>query len=39
MGDSIIIEMDLGETLETKVMKETGDGHMIGKPEVIKKGQ
>ena len=31
MGDRIIIETDLGETLETKVMKETGDCHIIGK--------
>ena len=38
MTDKIIIEMDLGETLETKVMKETGVGHMIGKLEVIIEG-
>ena len=38
MGDRIIIEMDLGETLGTKVMKETGVGHMIGKLEVIIEG-
>ena len=28
----------LGETLETKAMKETGVGHMIGKIEVIEEG-
>ena len=38
MGNIIIIEMNLGETLETKVMKETGVGHMIGKLEVIIEG-
>ena len=29
MGDKVIIEMDLGETLETKAMKETGVHHMM----------
>ena len=38
MGDKIILEMDSGETLETKAMKETGEGHMIGKLEVITEG-
>ena len=39
MGDKIIIEMDLGETIETKVMKKkTWVGHMIGKPEVLIEG-
>ena len=31
MGDKIIIEMDIGETLETKAMREIGVGHMIGR--------
>ena len=35
MGDKIIIEMDSGEILEIKAMRETGVGHMIGKLEVI----
>ena len=30
--------MDLGETLETKVMRETGVGHMTGKLEVMIEG-
>ena len=30
-----MIEMDLGETLETKFRKETGVGHMIGIEEII----
>ena len=38
MGDKIIIEMDSGETLETKAMREIGVGHMIGKLEVITEG-
>ena len=38
MGDKIIIEIDLGETLETKAMREIGVGHMIGKLEVITDG-
>ena len=38
MGDKIIIEMDPGETLETKAMREIGVGHMIGKLEVITEG-
>ena len=29
------MEMDSGETLETKAMREIGVGHMIGKVEVI----
>ena len=33
--DSPVIEMDLGGTLEIKVMKETGIHHMIGRLEVI----
>ena len=36
MGDKIIIEMDLGEILEIKAMRETGVGHMIGKLEAIR---
>ena len=35
MGDKIIIEMDSGEILEIKVVRETEVGHMIGKLEVI----
>ena len=38
MGDEIIIEMDSGETLEIKTMREIGVGHMIGKLEVITEG-
>ena len=38
MGDKIIIEMDFGETLEIKAMREIGVGHMIGKLEVITEG-
>ena len=38
MGDKILKETDSGETLETKAMKETGVGHMIGKTEVITEG-
>ena len=38
MGDKIILEMDSGETLEVKAMKETGVSHMIGKLEVITEG-
>ena len=38
MGDKIILEMDSGNTLETKAMKETGVGHMIGNLEVIIEG-
>ena len=38
MGDKIILEMDSVETLETKAMRETGVGHMIGKIEVITEG-
>ena len=35
MGYKIIIEMDSGEILEIKAMRETGVGHMISKLEVI----
>ena len=35
MGNKITTEMDLGETTEIKVMKDTGVGHMIGTLEVI----
>ena len=35
MGDKILLEMDLGETLEIKAMKEVGAGHMIGRLQVI----
>ena len=38
MGDKIIIVMDLEKTLETKAMKETRVGHMIGKLEIIIEG-
>ena len=37
MGGKIIIIIE-GELLETKVMKERGVGHMIGKTEVITEG-
>ena len=30
MGDRIIIEMDSGESLEIKAMREVEVGHMIG---------
>ena len=30
MGDKTIVEMDSGEILETKAMREVGVGHMIG---------
>ena len=35
MGDKIIMEMDSGEILENKVMREVGVGQMIGNLEVI----
>ena len=38
MGDKIIIEMDSGETLQTKAMREIGVDNMIGKLEVITEG-
>ena len=38
MGDKIIIEMDLGETLEIKARGEVGVGHMIGNLEIITEG-
>ena len=38
MGDKIIIEMDLGDTLEIRTMREIGVGHIIGKPEVTTRG-
>ena len=38
MADKIIIEIDSGETLETKAMRKIGVGHMIGKVEVITEG-
>ena len=38
MGDKIIVEMDSGETLEIKAMREIGVGQMIGKLEVMTKG-
>ena len=38
MGHKTIIEMDLGETLATKAMREEGVGHMVGKIEVITEG-
>ena len=39
MGDKIITEMDSGETLETKAMREVGVGHMIGNFEIITEGK
>ena len=30
MGDNIIVEMDSGEILEIKAMREVGVCHMIG---------
>ena len=38
MGDKIILEMDSGEILEIKAMREVGVGHMICKSEVITEG-
>ena len=38
MGDKIIIELDLGETLEGNAMRVIGVGHMIGKLEAITEG-
>ena len=38
MEDKIIIEMDSGEILEIKAMREVGVGHMIGNSEVITEG-
>ena len=38
MGVKVILEMDSGETLETKAMRETGVGHMISKLELIIEG-
>ena len=35
MGDKFIIEMDSGETLEIKAMREIGVGHVIGSLEII----
>ena len=35
MGDKIIVEMDSGEILEIKAMREVGEGHMIGNFEII----
>ena len=35
MEEKIIKEMDSGEILEIKAMRETGVGHMIGKLKVI----
>ena len=34
MGDKIIVEMDSGEILEIKAMREVGVSHMIGNSEV-----
>ena len=34
-----MIEIDLGETLEIKAMKEIGVGHMIGCLEIITVGK
>ena len=38
MGDKIIVEMDSGEILEIKAMRQVGVGHMIGNSEVIIEG-
>ena len=38
MGDKIIVEMDSGETLETKAKKEVGVGPIIGNLEIITEG-
>ena len=38
MQDKIIVEMDSGETLEMKAMREVGVGQMIGNLEVITEG-
>ena len=38
MGDKIIVEMDSGEILEIKAVREVGVGHMIGNSEVITEG-
>ena len=38
MGDKIIIQMDSGEILETKAMREVRVGHMIGNLEIITEG-
>ena len=35
MGDKIIIEMDSGEILEIKAMREVGVDHIIGSLEII----
>ena len=38
MGDKIIVEMDSGEILEIKAMREVGVGHMIGNLKIITEG-
>ena len=38
MGDKIIIEMDLGETLAITAMRGVGEGHMLGNLEIITEG-
>ena len=38
MEDKTIMEMDLGEILEIKVMREVGVGQMTNNLEVITKG-
>ena len=38
MGDKIIIEMDSGETIEIKTMREVEVGHIIGSLELITEG-
>ena len=38
MGDQIIVEMDSGEILGSKAMREVGVGHMIGNLEIVTKG-
>ena len=38
MEDRIIVEIDLGEILEIKAMREVGVGQMIGNLEVTTEG-
>ena len=38
MEDKIIVEIDLGESLEIKAMTEVGVGQMIGNLEVMTEG-
>ena len=38
MGGTILVEMDSGEILEIKAMRDTGVGHMIGNSWLITEG-